>query len=129
MLPISPARNNQSAIRWRAVLCLVLGALFLYNPFLTIPAAGATYGTVHLHHPVSFRATVASCELGHYTAETAKTLLHALAVLPRELVQVAPLYTIGAVRSEALPLPLPQASCNSLWFRPPPFSLPPPFVL
>jgi hypothetical protein len=121
-----PFWRKPDACSLRAVVCFLLAILFLYNPFSVI--AGPGHG-LHVRHPVSFRATVASSELGHYTAETAKTLLQALAAVPRELMQVAPLYTAAAFRSEALPLPLPQAGCNSLWFRPPPFSQPPPSVL
>jgi len=103
---------------WPFAICLLLVALFLYNPFLTI------YGTssiVNIQHPLSYRATIASSELRRCTVGPAKPLVPGLqAAVAFEL-------TKAAAREEAAPvLPrdlfraIPQVICNSLWFRPPP---------
>jgi len=104
--------------RWRPLVCLVLVAFLLYNPFFTILGSSRD---VSVQHPLSYRATVAGTELQRCTLETGSPLLPELdaAILyavslfspPRELTLVQPRDSAG---------PMSQASCDSIWFRPPP---------
>jgi hypothetical protein len=111
-------RLQLCALPWRVGICLILFALFLYNPFLTIYGASPV---VNIQHPLSYRATIASSELRRCTVEPSKPLVPALeAAVAFELAQ-------SAATDEAIPvLPrdlfraIPQVICNSLWFRPPP---------
>jgi len=105
---------------WRVVLCLILVALFLYNPFLTIYGASPI---ANIQHPLSYRATVAGSELQTCNVEPARSLIPALqAAVARVWIQAS------AARPLLLDLPgdtfrpVPQVICNSLWFRPPPVS-------
>ena len=114
-------RPKDCPFLWRVGLCLILVALFLYNPFLTI------YGVSQIpnvQHPPSYRATVAGSELQTCTLEPARPLLSSLRL-------VAVLDRIRAVVTHSVPLALPgevfrvlllQVTCHSLWFRPPPVS-------
>jgi hypothetical protein len=104
---------------WRVGLCLLLGLFFLYNPFFTICVASGPSAVVH--HPVSYRSTIASSELGCGTVQLTK-------------VQAAPLEAFVAIEKALLlqaddsrPKPegetvraVTQDFASSLWFRPPP---------
>jgi hypothetical protein len=104
---------------WRAGLCLLLAIFFLYNPFFTICVASGPAAVVH--HPVSYRSTIASSELGCGTVQHTK-------------VQAAPLRTFVAIekvllqqRDDSCPesegetvRAATQEFASSLWFRPPP---------
>jgi hypothetical protein len=99
---------------WPFAICLLLVALFLYNPFLTIYGASPI---VNIQHPLSYRATIASSELRRCTVQPAKPLVPALeAAVAFELTKTAALEEAAPVLFRAIP----QVICNSLWFRPPP---------
>jgi hypothetical protein len=107
--------------RWRAAICLVLGVFFLYNPFVTI-CIGSGPSPV-FHHPVSYRSTIASSELGCGTVQHAKVHVAPLQVLlipQRNLLQqedaVWPKPADETVRAVT------QDIASSLWFRPPPIA-------
>lgn len=113
-------RLKPSALPWRVGLCLVLAALFVYNPFLTI------YGTSQaqtVQRPLSWRATVASSELWR-TVEVSKTLIPAVEGAPaREQRHQAATQTTKEIMPAAprdVPRLVQQGRCNHLWFRPPP---------
>jgi hypothetical protein len=105
--------------QWRVAICLLLGIFFLYNPFFTICVASGP--SIVVHHPVSYRSTIASSELGCSTVQHTK-------------VQAARLKTFVAVekillqqRDDSRPKPegetvraVSQDLAFSLWFRPPP---------
>jgi hypothetical protein len=111
-------RLRLRALPWRVALCLILVALFLYNPFLTIYGASPI---VNIQHPLSYRATIASSELRRCTVEPAKPLVPALEVaVAFELAQSAANDEVAPVLPRDLFRALPQVICNSLWVRPPP---------
>jgi hypothetical protein len=100
----------------------LLAGLFLYNPFL---AASAASGGLTVRHPVSYRATVASCEVEQFAqpnsgatallpnVEDARVLILQLTVIrstPRHYLQE---------QEEVAATPQTGFS-SSLWFRPPP---------
>jgi hypothetical protein len=119
-----PMRANQlvcskaASTRWRAGLCLLLAALLFYNPFLTILSAS---DIIHVRHPFSYRATVASSELGRCTLDSVLPLVPALAVQPVDsLTQVVPIQRGEHAPSRVFFRSVAQLSSNGLWFRPPP---------
>jgi hypothetical protein len=111
-------RLKISASAWRVGLCLILAALLLYNPFLTI------FGTspiVNIQHPLSYRATIASSELRRWTVESAKPLIPALeAAVAFELQPAVANKEVLSSLPRDLFQAMPRVICNSLWFRPPP---------
>jgi hypothetical protein len=106
------------APKWDVLLSLVLTVLFLYNPFQTAPAS---VGGLSLQHRASYRGTVGSSELQHFTAtdrqDKAAAQDHAIVEL---------LASLSRPANRFLPRPAeeilfqPQVLCASLWFRPPP---------
>ena len=104
--------------RGRTVVCLLLMALLLYNPFFTVLSISQEFS---VQHPLSYRATMASSELRRCTFEAGKPLLPELSAaislastlltLSHEVALIEPSDTAGAIS---------QALCDSIWFRPPP---------
>ena len=110
--------SKAASTRWRAGFCLLLAALLFYNPFLTILSAS---DTIHVRHPLSYRATVASSELRRCTVDPVQPLVPALAVQPVDsLTLVAPIQTGERAASRVFFRSVAQLSSNGLWFRPPP---------
>ena len=112
---LSPGANLR-----KVLVCLLLAIVSLYNPFLTISGACEL---VHVHHPLSFRATIASCELGRCTLDDDKPLTaapdalettDAMLVVP----QTAPSFPTR--QDHDVVVPLQQVTAGGLWFRPPP---------
>jgi hypothetical protein len=111
-------RLHPSASAWRVGVCLVLAALFLYNPFFTIYGASQS---LNVQHPLSYRATLASSELRRCTVEPSKTLIPALeGALAFGLTQLAAAKEVVPAVPRDLSRFVPQVLCNDLWFRPPP---------
>jgi hypothetical protein len=118
-MPTSPpVRNKSAGTPWRAGFCLLLAALLFYNPFLTILSAS---DIIHVRHPFSYRATVASSELGRCKLDSVQPLVPALAVQPVDsLTLIAPIQTGERAASRVFFRSVAQLSSNCLWFRPPP---------
>lgn len=109
-------------LRWQSVgalgrvaLTLALIAVLLYNPFFTILNISSD---LNIQHSLSYRATLAGSELRRCTFEAAPSLIPVLSLVlglnllpPSEPVALAP-------PSDRVSLP--QAPCDSIWFRPPP---------
>jgi hypothetical protein len=111
-------RSKAASTRWRAGFCLLLAALLFYNPFLTILSAS---DIIHVRHPFSYRATVASSELGRCKLDSVQPLVPALAVQPVDsLTLIAPIQTGERAASRVFFRSVAQLSSNCLWFRPPP---------
>jgi hypothetical protein len=119
MMRDSESRFGPGKTFGQLALCLLLIALLLYNPFFTILSISQD---LSVQHPLSYRATVAGSELRRCTLEAAKPLLPALSVAvslaamlftPREVALVQPSDTV---------LPISQAACDNIWFRPPPLA-------
>jgi hypothetical protein len=112
------ARKQRS--HWTVGLCLFLVALFLYNPFLTIPGSSPV---VKVQHPPSFRATVASSELRRSRVTQAQPQIQAPeeAVLEGVAHFTLAIVSIGVPQQESLDFQ-PRTFSKSLWFRPPPVS-------
>jgi hypothetical protein len=118
-----PAHKSSTAIAFtrRAALCLLLAILFLYNPFLMVADVS---GTVHVHHPLSYRATVASGELRSCTIHPTVPQADAVDALTTwEQIHRAALsrYVISpAPAQEDFTVAIERVVLESVWFRPPP---------
>jgi len=104
--------------RKRAAICVLLVALLLYNPFLTILGASQD---LSVKHPLSYRATVAGSELRRCTMEPADPLIPELtAAILHAALLLTPTCEVAFVQPSDIAGLLPQASCDNIWFRPPP---------
>ena len=116
---IARLQTGRGTLPWRGALCLLLVVFFLYNPFCTICMASGLSPVVH--HPVSYRSTIASSELGCGTVQHTKLHVVSLAVLVTAL--RIPLPDKDDTRPKPVADIVPavtQAFATSLWFRPPP---------
>ncbi len=106
--------------RWRpkAWLCFLLALLFLYNPYLVATPSSAS---LNVRHTASYRATVASSELQHFSpTDGRKTFTTQIAILFDWF--ESPLNSSAEQRIEAN-TPDSYACkilCADLWFKPPP---------
>jgi hypothetical protein len=99
-------------------MCLLLGVLSLYNPFLTI--AGAS-DIPNVRHPLSYRATVASSELRRGSINLVESLVPTLEVLvASERMRATTVDPVVLALPHDFFRSVPQVICSSLWFRPPP---------
>jgi len=116
-------RNSESPIEAsgrhkRAAVCLLLVALLLYNPFFTILSVSQD---LSVSQPLSYRATVAGCELRRCTIEPSDPLIPELtAALLHTAALIAPSHKVDFVPTSDTAGVVSQASCDSIWFRPPP---------
>jgi hypothetical protein len=111
---------HDRAAGWRFALCTLLALFFLYNPFITIGMSSVSSAGVH--HPASYRSTVASSELGCATVQPQrahlaplKALVTAQPIAPLQRHDIEPAPT-GRLMFRAVT----QDVVASLWFRPPP---------
>lgn len=105
---------------WQVLTCLLLVALFFYNPFLAIarPSDGLA-----VCHPGSHRATVGSSELEQFAQPSGSpiALLPKVADAQELLPQVIPNDFAWRHFVEEQFVVTPQTGfSSSLWFRPPP---------
>jgi hypothetical protein len=104
----------------RAIICLLLVAFLLYNPFFTILS---TSHDLSVKHPLSYRATVAGSELRRCTIDTTDPLIPDLsAAILHAATLFVPTHQVVLVRPSDIAGLLSQALCDSIWFRPPPFA-------
>jgi hypothetical protein len=110
-------RTANPRLFFQAGLCLLLVALFLYNPFFTIFGASQIS---NLQHHADYRTTVAGSELRRCTVETSPDL-----TFPLQAALFAAIYDFREPGKPPFLLTVPagsvqQQSRESLWFRPPP---------
>lgn len=103
--------------RKRAILCLVLIAFLLYNPFFTILSSSLD---LSVRHPLSYRASVASSELRRCTLATEKPLIPALVAVVFLLAGMALSRDIGLIQPSDSRVPASTSASDGIWFRPPP---------
>jgi len=117
MTPDCELRIDASG-RKRAAFCVLLVALLLYNPFFTILSASQD---LSVNHPFSYRATVAGSELRRCTVEPVDPLIPELtAAILHAAILLRPTCEVAFVQPSETAGQLSQASCDSIWFRPPP---------
>jgi len=109
---------GSSEMRGRVAVCLLLIALLLYNPFFTVLSISQD---LSVQHPLSYRATVAGSELRRCTIEAGKPLLPPLsAAVSLASALFAPSHEVTLIQPDDIVATVPQALCDSIWFRPPP---------
>ena len=116
---IARLQANRGTLSWRRAVCLLLAVFFLYNPFVTISMASGPSEVVR--HPVSYRSTIASSELGCGTVQHTRLHVVSLTVLVTQV--KIPLQDKDDIRPKPMDDTVPavtQAFATSLWFRPPP---------
>jgi len=111
------SRNVMVRLPWRAI-CLVLALFLLYNPFFTIcPAAGPA---ATIQHHVSYRSTIASCELGCRNLQHPEVSIEPVIAFIETLVApVRPAEVLAARPSEET-VAASDGFASPLWSRPPP---------
>jgi hypothetical protein len=100
----------------RVALTLALIAVLLYNPFFTILDIS---NVLNVQHPLSYRATLAGSELRRCTFEAAPSLIPVLGLALGTNLFLPSQPLAHAVQQNDV-ISLPQVSCDSIWFRPPP---------
>jgi hypothetical protein len=99
----------------RVALTLALIVVLLYNPFFTILNISSD---LNVQRPLSYRATLAGSELRRCTFEIAQPLISALTLVFGANL-LLPTQVVALVHRDDK-VSLPQVSCDSIWFRPPP---------
>jgi hypothetical protein len=104
--------------RIKTVVCLALAVLFLYNPYLAVTPSS---NILNVRHSLSYRATVGSSELQHFSPTDARKIL-ALSVATILSWLDSPANQIVSRVTEVSSHPACpfEVVCSDLWFRPPP---------
>jgi hypothetical protein len=105
---------------WQVLTCLLLAALFFYNPFL---AAVRSSNGLAVGHPASHRASVGSSELEQFAPPigSAIALLPNIAEVRALLPQVTAKNSLSRYKVDEEFVVTPRTGfSSSLWFRPPP---------
>jgi hypothetical protein len=114
------AYRQGSAPHMRVLVCVLLGAVLLSNPFLNLFRSP---GDISVRHPVSKRATIASSELQHFSpvsGSASPELSTAEAVIEKVSTRVE--WPVQSTSSDQVLRNAPPELSASLWFRPPPLS-------
>jgi exosortase/archaeosortase len=115
---VNLGRGSDLLRRINGVVCLVLVILFLYNPYLAVAPSSSV---LNVHHSLSYRATVGSSELQHFSPTNARKIL-ALSIASVLTWLDSPASPIVVRVNEVSPHPAYafEVVCSDLWFRPPP---------
>jgi hypothetical protein len=99
-------------------VCFALALLFLYNPYLSVTPSS---NVLNFHHSLSYRATVGSSELQHFSPPNARKIF-ALSVAVVLSWLDSPANPVVSGMAEVSPHPARPflVVCSDLWFRPPP---------
>jgi hypothetical protein len=104
---------------WRAWVCLLLGLFFLYNPFVSVATSSGQCPVIQ--HPLSYRATIASSELGCSTLRHNDIHFSPLeALVGAERLPLQPKDIVRRERAEEPVRVVLRDLGTDLWFRPPP---------
>jgi hypothetical protein len=99
-------------------VCLALAVLFLYNPYLAVTPSSSV---LNVHHSLSYRATVGSSELQHFSPTDARKIfaLSVATVLSWLDFSANPIVS-RVTEVSAHPAGAFEVVCSDSWFRPPP---------
>ena len=99
-------------------VCLALAMLFLYNPFLALTPSS---NVLNVNHSLSYRATVASSELQHFSPPDARKIFATPIAIATTWLE-SPINFLVDQAAEVFThhLCAYQLVCADLWFRPPP---------
>ena len=99
-------------------VCLALAILFLYNPYLAVSPSSSV---LNVHHTLSYRATVGSSELQHFSPTNARKIFAlSVASVLNWLDSPANPMVRRITEVSAHPACAFEVVCSDLWFRPPP---------
>ena len=101
----------------RAAICLLLAALFLYNPFLNMAASANGLAVAHRD---SNRSTVGCGEFQHFTPTDSQDSAVPEISVPLFFHLDAPVSIVSYVPRFDVPLIVQRILLAELWFRPPP---------
>ena len=110
-----------SVLRRRLTIfvCLTLAILFLYNPYVTL--ASCPSGKLNVQHSLSYRATLASSELQHFSPPDARKIFATPIAIATTWLESPGNFLAGqATEVSTHRLRAYQLVCADLWFRPPP---------
>src|ERR1700724_1906097 len=111
-------RKDSLHRRIEIFVCLALAILFLYNPFLAVTSSSSV---LNVHHNLSYRATVASSELQHFSPTDARRIFGtSIAVATTWLESPINSFVGQAAEVSTQHLCAYQLVCADLCFRPPP---------
>jgi len=104
--------------RINIVVCLALAVLFLYNPYLAVTPSSSI---LNVHHTLSYRATVGSSEMQHFSPTDARKILALSVASVLSWLDSPANPVISRVTEVSLhPARAFDVLCSDLWFRPPP---------
>jgi len=105
--------------RLTVFVCVTLAILFLYNPYPGMACSSS--GQLNVQHSLSYRATIGSSELQHFSPPDARKIF-AIPVSVATTWLESPLnFLVGqAAEVSTHHLCAYQLVCADLWFRPPP---------
>ena len=112
---------QQSGLKRRltVLVCVTLAILFLYNPYVTL--ASSSSGKLTVKHNLSYRATVASSELQHFSPPNARKIFATPLVTATTWLESPLNFVVGEASDVSTQhLCAYQLVCADLWFRPPP---------
>jgi hypothetical protein len=99
-------------------VCVALAILFLYNPFLALTPSS---NVLNVNHSLSYRTTLASSELQHFSPPDARKIFATpIAVVSTWLASPLNFLVGPAAEVSTQHLRAFQLVCADLWFRPPP---------
>lgn len=100
------------------VVCLALAVLFLYNPYLAVTPSSSV---LNVHHTLSYRATVGSSELQHFSPPDARKIFATSIAVATTWLESPINFLVSQVAEVSTHHLRPyQLVCADLWFRPPP---------
>lgn len=107
--------------RLTVFVCVALAILFLYNPYPTL--ASSSSGQLNVQHNLSYRATVGSSELQHFSPPDARKILATPIAIATTWLESPVNFLVGrAAEVSTHRLCACQLLGADLWFRPPPAS-------
>jgi hypothetical protein len=114
----NPSAGAEALPNWFRAVCFLLVILLVYNPYLIAPLNA---DGLNVSHRPSYRATLASSELQHFTPAGTQDAFPVQAGPPwNDLWPAQPTARLTRVRPSQV-VYLPQEFWSaSLWFRPPP---------
>jgi hypothetical protein len=105
--------------RLTVFVCVVLAILFLYNPYPGM--ASSPSGKLNIQHSLSYRATVGSSELQHFSPPDARKIFATPTAVATTRLESPIKFLVGqAAEVSTHHLCAYQLVCADLWFRPPP---------
>jgi hypothetical protein len=105
--------------RLTVFVCVALAILFLYNPYATL--ASSSSGQLNVQHSLSYRATVGSSELQHFSPPDARKIFAMPTAVAATWLESPINFLVGqAAEVPTHHLCAYQLVCADLWFRPPP---------